>query len=675
MERISKNIIRVNKPGDLNSSSQNQMHLSIKSLHKKICTAKPLMDITRAYRNSASSEEKQRWKKGFLPSAEFNSVCKGARRLENVSKMTGFIVLDIDRLKSTFQAEKVRDNLFNDPRLGCVLSFVSIGGNGVKAVIDIGDGVTLDNIKDWYSAVGFYLVSTYNVYIDTNACDAVRLCFLSHDPDAKFSEDGRKCSVDINWSSLSKGRSEKAKEPKKDGGTVRTFVCGQLSVQLPELLKSFAELCTRHSLSYLDEYNTWIGFGSNCRRVFNGSSEGMEVWDACSRTSPKYNRRDLVDKWGQLPEGDGEITVLGMLFNFAKRWSDEVNLQSWLHIQMSKLGMFSTIVVYSDECGKSQGLFDGSKKEADASATPNAQAFGLGDGSEPERDNPQTEEKRKTDVGSKMELLEKALGLCSEEFSLDAFQVLLCKVSGKVVDKKTALKGIRVLVRAGRAFRSGLHPGMYVKDFTESERPDDCSADSGSCAEPCRCDGDAHPEPTGCDDVPADEFNRRALDMCLDEFRYSDFANALSYVSGKQRSAPSVYFQLNKMINDGAVVRNESTKIYKKTKSSANFPFEYLDLDDVSAILDKKGTGFEKTENAVDDSTELTGKKLRYEALNLCDDSFTFTDYKHAMRSLRGRFTEDSHAYQNLNSLMGDGMVIKLDGVYHKVVQSARQIG
>lgn len=347
MESVEEKMFRINRGGDLNSALDDGRRWSLADVHRIVASSKRLAELCGRIRACEDKSERKELKKG-VPSVEFNSVCNGLRRISNVERMTGLIVVDIDNLKSVSQARTVRDNIFADQRLGCVLSFLSVSGLGVKAVLDIGtDRVTVENVKDWYSAVAWYLKSTYSLPIDTDAMDAVRLCFLSHDPDARIADGGRECSVDLSWGSLARACRERAAAARRERNAGGKFACRYDGNQLADLLRSFAALCARHGLSYLDEYGIWVGFGSGVRRVFGGSAEGLEVWDACSRTSPKYNRRDLVAKWPQLPEDSGESTVVGMLYNFARRQLDgPVNLRSWLHLTMRKLGMLGTTVLF-----------------------------------------------------------------------------------------------------------------------------------------------------------------------------------------------------------------------------------------------------------------------------------------------------------------------------------------
>lgn len=344
--RADERILRINRGGDLNASLDSGRRRSLADIHGIVTSSDKLADLVAKIRACEDKSVRKELKKG-LPAAEFNSVCDGLRRIENVEYMTGLIVLDIDDLDSESQAAQVRDNIFSSTMLGCVLAFVSASGHGVKAVLDIGgDRVTADNIKQWYAAAAWYIHSTFSLPVsslDANACDAVRLCFLSHDPDALLADDGRVSAVDLSWGSLVKNsRPEAAEKVVKVRDSAETDV-------LAALLSDFAGFCTDNGVCFLREYNTWIGFGANCRSVFNGSTKGMEIWDACSRFSHNYSRRDLVEKWNQLPERSGDVTVVPMLWNFAKSGLDGgTDFRVWLMGRLSKLGLFGrTRVTYN----------------------------------------------------------------------------------------------------------------------------------------------------------------------------------------------------------------------------------------------------------------------------------------------------------------------------------------
>lgn len=337
----TERILRINRGGDLNASRDDGRRFSLADVHALLTRHRRLESLTAEIRACTDKDGRKELKKG-LPAVEFNSVCDGLRRIENVVRMTGLIVVDIDGLDSLSQASTVRDNLFGDTRLGCVLAFVSASGLGVKAVLDIGaDRVTVANVKDWYAAVAWYLKSTYGLAADTNACDAVRLCFLSHDPDARLASDGRVSAIELAWGQLVR-QSRPAPERVARKADSRELTA------LQKLLVGFAKFCTAHNASFLQEYNVWLGFGCEARNIFGGSRDGLAVWDACSRFSHNYDRRDLVEKWERLPAGGGEITAVQMLWNFAKSpLGESTVLRGWLVNRLSLLGLGGhTRVVY-----------------------------------------------------------------------------------------------------------------------------------------------------------------------------------------------------------------------------------------------------------------------------------------------------------------------------------------
>lgn len=338
----TERILRINRGGDLNASRDDGRRFSLADVHALLTRHRRLESLTAGIRACTDKDGRKELKKG-LPAVEFNSVCDGLRRIDNVVRTTGYIVIDIDGLQSLSQARTVRDNLFADQRLGCVLAFVSASGLGVKAVLDIGnDKVTVENIKDWYAAAAWYLRSTYSLDADTNACDAVRLCFLSHDPDARLASDGRVCTVELSWATLTRKPKPAVQE------RVGLKASGKTMTALQKLLVGFSKFCISHNTSFLQDYNVWIGFAVEARNIFGGSRDGLAVWDACSRCSHNYDRRDLVEKWERLPAGGGEITAVQMLWNFAKSpIGESTGLRGWLVNRLSLLGLGGhTRVVY-----------------------------------------------------------------------------------------------------------------------------------------------------------------------------------------------------------------------------------------------------------------------------------------------------------------------------------------
>lgn len=65
-----------------------------------------------------------------------------------------------------------------------------------------------------------------------------------------------------------------------------TFKAGQLEAELDEL-----------SIDHIDEYHDWVTLGQALHHQFGGSSEGYDLWVACSKRSEKFDPREMPGKW------------------------------------------------------------------------------------------------------------------------------------------------------------------------------------------------------------------------------------------------------------------------------------------------------------------------------------------------------------------------------------------
>lgn len=110
------------------------------------------------------------------------------RRSDCIEEQSGLMVVDIDHLDSTEEAEKLRQQLFDDPYLCPALVFVSPTARGVKAFVPCIPG---QNTSDGIYWVMNYVHCMYDTDqqqsekgVDTSGKDLVRSCFLCHDPKA-----------------------------------------------------------------------------------------------------------------------------------------------------------------------------------------------------------------------------------------------------------------------------------------------------------------------------------------------------------------------------------------------------------------------------------------------------------------------------------------------------------
>lgn len=110
------------------------------------------------------------------------------RRSDCLKEPSGLVVVDIDHLESTEEAEKLRQQLFDDPYLHPALVFISPTGRGVKAFVPCAPQQSITDAIRWAMS---YIHCMYDADhqqsgkgVDTSGKDIVRSCFLCHDSEA-----------------------------------------------------------------------------------------------------------------------------------------------------------------------------------------------------------------------------------------------------------------------------------------------------------------------------------------------------------------------------------------------------------------------------------------------------------------------------------------------------------
>jgi len=128
--------------------------------------------------DTAKAESLKTALEGFTVSGVFAPT----RAKINLKEPTGCIILDVDHLASTAEAEATRDTLGTDPHV--LAAFVSPSGLGVKAVVYVGTCPDDAEAKAAWPSLAEYLATTYSIQTDPSGKDVCRLCFVSHDPGA-----------------------------------------------------------------------------------------------------------------------------------------------------------------------------------------------------------------------------------------------------------------------------------------------------------------------------------------------------------------------------------------------------------------------------------------------------------------------------------------------------------
>ena len=188
--------------------------LTVDKVHRMIVSDDHLRQVTLMGRNLQGDDfrrYKSQWFPYVTPCGEFRR-----RRADELCRLSGLVVVDIDHLESLEEAERLRDRLFDDPWLRPELTFVSPSGRGVKAFVNyvVGRPATDGLVsEDRWDQEGFQpteehvrllsatIVDTMRyvdlVYgsttasktrkdVDFSGRDVSRACFLSHDEGAKL---------------------------------------------------------------------------------------------------------------------------------------------------------------------------------------------------------------------------------------------------------------------------------------------------------------------------------------------------------------------------------------------------------------------------------------------------------------------------------------------------------
>ncbi len=154
-------------------------------LHEKICTDEALRDATSRLRQVLRmSKEAYRRQKVLLPYVTCAHFKPAQRHSKNFLQSVG-LILDVDKLGDRLSA--LRQKLERDERI--LLSFMSPSGQGLKLFVAFSGPIT-----DTALYAGFYkrfaaaFAKQYQIeqYVDLKTCDAVRACFLAHDPNAYY---------------------------------------------------------------------------------------------------------------------------------------------------------------------------------------------------------------------------------------------------------------------------------------------------------------------------------------------------------------------------------------------------------------------------------------------------------------------------------------------------------
>lgn len=172
--------------------------LNIREVYEIITTNKRLQALTLQVRQTSEAGDIRTYralKQKLLP---YVTPCGtfSRRRGDCLLEASGLVVVDVDHLDSTEEAEELRRRMFEDSFLKPELVFISPCGRGVKAFIPY-DLLRIPDIRQ-NAAENIYWAMDYvqcaygdgnmksDKGVDTSGKDLVRACFLSYDEKALF---------------------------------------------------------------------------------------------------------------------------------------------------------------------------------------------------------------------------------------------------------------------------------------------------------------------------------------------------------------------------------------------------------------------------------------------------------------------------------------------------------
>ena len=121
------------------------------------------------YRTGKTSKDK-------IPACTISGTFENERKADQISKHSGFIVIDCDEKDNDNLLDK-RDQLGTDCKIYAF--HVSVGGKGLAIYFRINPSKHYDS----FQAISKYLADEYKIIVDESGKDVSRLRFISYDPD------------------------------------------------------------------------------------------------------------------------------------------------------------------------------------------------------------------------------------------------------------------------------------------------------------------------------------------------------------------------------------------------------------------------------------------------------------------------------------------------------------
>ena len=246
----------------------------IKELKHNTCKYKRfLKDNPLATRKEISQQKLE-----LFPAITFGGTFNGTGKADEISKMSGLIVLDFDHIACL---EEVRLELEND--ITTHLLFVSPSGDGLKVVVR-------HNMRDaskWqylYQEFEEYYFQKYNLSTDKSGKDISRMCYIP------FIEKLYRRDDSLIWTYT--GKFEKQQEFLKqidvNSGSAQ-YKQTEITDDLYKECFYMSVFLSENKINLTEDYNDWVSYGFS---LCTFGEDGREIYHNISSVSSKYDRNE-----------------------------------------------------------------------------------------------------------------------------------------------------------------------------------------------------------------------------------------------------------------------------------------------------------------------------------------------------------------------------------------------
>ncbi len=267
---------------------------------------------------SANNESIKKVQKSYLDYFTFSGTFSPSRKVENLKKHSGLLVLDFDKVEHLAElAQKLYADVYTH------LGFISPSGNGIKIVVKINPKQHLES----FISLSSYYKEFYGLEVDASGKDVCRPCYVSHDPDAVFKADSKLFVVGAGVSVITVVEPVETVETPVATGTTASLNVSTSSTTSGKTTpneKHIALVVSRIVSAQIDitgNYSDeWLLIGF-CMATLGES--GRKYFHAISKFNEAYNEDFTDEKYNDFLK-NGKFKTPGKFFSICKDYGVDV---------------------------------------------------------------------------------------------------------------------------------------------------------------------------------------------------------------------------------------------------------------------------------------------------------------------------------------------------------------